>query len=108
MVVVSYRTGPKGWMDKKVFALWLEEPRACSKDTDGSDTFLYMDNCGGHVDTEELTAAAADINFKIRKLIANATDLIQPLDSFVISKIKDVWRQIWEQYKLDITLANKF
>ena len=48
--------------------------------------FLYMYNCGGHVNTPESKEAAAAINHKIRKLVANDTDLIQPLDFFSSQK----------------------
>ena len=41
------------------------------------------------------------INCSIRFLVANATHLVQPADSFVISKIKDVWKARWERYKFD-------
>ena len=37
---------------------------------------------------------------KIRKLPANATNLCQPANSFVISKIKDAWTQRWKAHKL--------
>jgi hypothetical protein len=31
--------------------------------------------------------------------VVAATDKIQPCDSFVISKIKDAWMEIWDDYK---------
>ena len=33
---------------------------------------------------------------------ANATDMGQPADSFVISKIKDAWRKRWDEYKVGL------
>ena len=59
----------------------------------GSEKFLCIYNCGGHVDTLESKEALAEINDQIRKLLANTTDLIHPLDSLVILKITDVWRE---------------
>ena len=59
---------------------------------DGLERILYMDNCGGHINRLESKEAAAAINYQIRKIMANAMDLIQPLDLFVISKMKDVRR----------------
>ncbi len=38
-------------------------------------------------------------NATLRYLVVAATDKIQPCDSFVISKIKDAWMEIWDDYK---------
>ncbi|CAM6010234.1 unnamed protein product [Sphagnum balticum] len=38
-------------------------------------------------------------NATLRYLVAVATDKIQPCDSFVISKIKNAWMEIWDNYK---------
>lgn len=99
---VCYRTGPKGWMDHQVFVQWLEEKRANPPDKYGRRKVIFMDNCSGHNDTNESVAALAKLNAEIRKLPANATDLCQPADSFIISKIKDVWRREWERKKIDM------
>ena len=99
---VCYRTGSKGWMDHQVFVQWLEEKRANPPDKYGRRKVIFMDNCSGHNDTNESVAALAKLNAEIRKLPANATDLCQPADSFIISKIKDVWRREWERKKIDM------
>ncbi|KAF1790076.1 hypothetical protein GQ600_21878 [Phytophthora cactorum] len=39
----------------------------------------------------------ADVCFR-----PNASDLCQPADSFVIAKIKDVWRSMWNGKKIDL------
>ena len=41
-------------------------------------------------------------NFELHHLPANATDLCQPADSFIISKIKDAWTNGWNKKKLDL------
>ena len=97
---VSYRTGPKGWMDQKLFVDWLSEPRAIDKDPAGRTRVIFMDNCSAHNETPEQLEALEKINAKIRKLPANSTHLCQPLDSFVIQKVKEVWRKEWEAEKL--------
>eukprot|EP00474_Spongospora_subterranea_P005517 CRZ05975.1 hypothetical protein [Spongospora subterranea] len=99
---VCYRTGPKGWNDSKVFPLWCREPRAIRKDPHGGQREIFMDNCGCHNVTDDLTSALNDLNAVIRKLPANATHLCQPCDSFVISKIKQEWSNAWESYKIDM------
>jgi DDE superfamily endonuclease len=83
---VCYRTGPKGWMDRKVFVQWLEEKRANPPDKYGRKKVIFMDNCSGHNDTPESIAALNKLNAELRRLPPNATDLCQPADSFIISK----------------------
>jgi len=50
---------------------------------------LYVDNCSGHNSNTRTEAALINIKHEMRKVPKNATDLVQPADSFVISKIKD-------------------
>jgi hypothetical protein len=59
-----------------------------------------MDNCGCHNETDELNDALADFITTIEKQPRNATDLFQPCDSFVISKIKQAWQAEWEAAKI--------
>jgi hypothetical protein len=59
---------------------------------------LYVDNCSGHKLTPSHREALAKANTELRFLPPNCTDLIQPADSFVIQKIKDAWRSLWDSY----------
>ncbi len=34
------------------------------------------------------------------------TDLVQPADSFIISKIKEAWSSSWNQKKIEMIRAN--
>ena len=61
-----------------------------------------MDNCSGHNETNAVLRLLREINTELRKLPANATDLVQPADSFAISKIKDAWRKRWDEYKVGL------
>ena len=105
---ICYRTGPKGWMDRKLFAEWVAETRANPQDPHGRQKVIFLDNCGGHNDTVESTTALRELNAVLRKLPANATDLCQPADSFIISKIKDVWKREWERKKIELIDDKKF
>lgn len=97
---VCYRSSPKGWMDSTVWKEWLSEPRAI-RNMDGENSrALFVDNCSSHGCNDDVEVALQRINTKLYKLPANATDLVQPADSFVIQKIKEVWRQKWDSYKL--------
>ncbi len=60
---------------------------------------IYVDNYGAHNDSPEVQTRLIGLKADIRKLVACATDMVQPCDSFVISKIKDEWTNQWEAYK---------
>ncbi|OWY93114.1 hypothetical protein PHMEG_00037609, partial [Phytophthora megakarya] len=105
---VSYRTGPKGWMSKKKFREYLTEPRAMRKDWKGRKKHIFLDNCSGHLSNDECPQELLELKAELRYLSANATDLCQPADSFVIAKIKDVWAQKWNQRKIDLIEGGKW
>lgn len=96
---VCYRTGPKGWIDRRVMLLWTKEKRALPALPNGQRRVLFLDNCAGHALTDDLKGSLVDINTEVRFFPANATDLLQPADSFVIQKIKTAWRKRWEEHK---------
>lgn len=96
-----YRTGPKGWNNMKTFPQWFCEARAYTADPYGCPKTLFVDNCGGHNMTKDLQAALQTTKTTLRCFRPCATDLVQPADSFVISKsIKDEWSRLWEAEKL--------
>eukprot|EP00644_Phytophthora_capsici_P014212 jgi/Phyca11/99493/e_gw1.3.1095.1 len=70
---VCYRTGPKGWMSKRVFREYLTEWRAMNADRRGRHKNIYLDNC-----SSQLT------------------------DSFVIAKIKNAWRCKWNHKRIEL------
>ena len=83
---VSYRSGPKGWMDTQVMHQWLQERRVITALPSGRKRILYNDNCSGYNKTVALSEAAIGINTEIRYFPKNATHLFQPCDYFVIQK----------------------
>jgi hypothetical protein len=60
-----------------------------------------VDNFNGHHDdgNGNMHVALESSNATLRYLVAVATDKIQLCYSFVISKIKDAWMEIWDDYK---------
>jgi hypothetical protein len=60
---------------------------------------IFVDNYGGHNDRAKVQDHIDRVRASIRKLVACATDKMKPCDIFVISKIKDEWSSIWEEYK---------
>lgn len=43
-----------------------------------------------------------ELNIELRYFPSNSTHLLQPADSFVISKIKDAWLKRWDEKKIDM------
>ena len=74
----------------------------------GRRRILLIDNCGGHCITLNVEQALSAMNTEIRFVPPNATDLIQPADSFVIQKLKDAWRLRGNRYKLEIISRGGF
>jgi len=99
---VCYRTGPKGWIDRRVMKLWVQERRTMPLLPDGRKRILVMDHCSGHNLTEELKNALNSFKTEIRFFPPNATDLLQSADSFVIQKLKAAWNKRWDKYKLEV------
>lgn len=104
---MSYRTQPKGWTDRKLFAEYFREKRAHYTRHSGERT-IFLDNASGHNDTDELRSSLETAKASLHFFPENATDLVQPADSFVISKIKDVWRANWDLKKVELIQANNW
>ena len=62
---VSYSTQPRAWMDNTVFEEWLREPCATDRDGGNCTWHLFMDNCSGHQQTENVTNQLLYINTEI-------------------------------------------
>ena len=90
-----------------MFVEWLKEPRAISGD--GRQlSHLFVDNCSSHVVDDEGQDVLDRKNILLHHLPKNATDLCQPLDSFVLKVFKDCWRQKWNNKKWDLITTNSF
>ena len=74
----------------------------------GRDTIMYLDNCGGHNGSENLTAALSETKTKLPYFPPCSTRLVQPCDSFVISKIKDERKRLWEVEKMLMIRADEW
>ncbi len=101
---VCYRTTKKSFITQKLWAQYLQEPRAHYHEhaTDRSkQRVIFVDNFNGHHDdgNGNMHAALESNNATICYLVAAATDKIQSCDSFVILKIKDAYMEIWDDYK---------
>ena len=95
-------------MDNNVFQKWLQEPRAISKDPGGRTRMLFLDNCSGHRLSDPVKEGLTNISTRLKFLPKNATHLCQPLDSFVIQKLKAYWRKQWEAKKIEMIRDNQW
>ena len=99
---VTYRTGPKGWMDRIVMAEYLGDQRNIRSLPNDETRHLFCDNCGGHNETAERDAMLQRIKTEMHFLPPNSTHCTQPADSFIISKIKTEWSKLWEEKKVEM------
>lgn len=95
-------------MDQALFVQWLREPRAICPLSSDRHRILFLDNCSGHTLTQKVLNALNEIRTTIRYLPPNTTHLCQPLDSFLIQKFKQIWRNKWDAEKLRLCKEQEF
>lgn len=83
-------------MEKRVFLQWLNEKRLSNHHSDVNKRVLQVDNVNTHDRTEEVRAGLQEINTEIWFFLYHASHLVQPLDRFVIHKLKTYWRIKWD------------
>lgn len=94
---VCYRTGPKGGIYITKMIECVKESRAIIHLLNGRKIVLLMDYFRSHGLTDDLRAELEKKGTEIRFLPANANDLVQPADLFVIQKTKAAWLEKWER-----------
>ena len=105
---VCYRSGPKGWMDTRVFEEWLSEKSIMAPLPGGKERVLFVDNASGHKMTATAIEALQKSSTSLKFLPKNSTDHCQPADSFIIQKINTVWRRMWDKKKLEMITKNEW
>ena len=88
---VSYRTGPKGWMDQTIFLEYFLEPRAYQVNLHYRQKIIWLDKYSGHALIPRLATVLATKNIVFKYLPPCSTHLCQPIDTFFILKVKDAW-----------------
>ena len=86
---ISYRIGPKGWMDHALFSKIFLEPHAFQPDLHGRTRIIWIDNCSSHRITPRLTTMLTEKQTILKFLPPCCTHLYQLANTFIISKIKD-------------------
>ncbi|ETP14177.1 hypothetical protein F441_10859 [Phytophthora nicotianae CJ01A1] len=59
---VCYRTGPKGWMDKRLFCEYGKAPRAQKPDRLGRKKTMFLDNCSSHLKEDKCAEELQKLN----------------------------------------------
>lgn len=88
-------------MDAVLWSELLRKPRVIQKNLGNKQRALFMDTCSSHIMNHSVDLVLHRIDTNLYKLPAKAIDLVQPVNSFVIQKIEDVWQLKWDIYKLD-------
>lgn len=84
---VTYRKGPKGWMDSLNMIALLLEPRVIKPFQSDKISDLFIDNRSSHNLTEDILGAGEAIRTN-QHYFPNTTELFKPCDAIVILKIK--------------------
>ena len=105
---VRYRTSPKGCMDGITCKKWLKDDKVFLPKHSGRPVVLFVDNCSSCVENEDVKNHLRCTRVILKKFPKNATDLVQPADSFVIQKIKDEWRRLWDLHRLQCVSEERF
>lgn len=90
-----YRSTPKGWTNGLIWHEWLSEPRLLPKLGQGKKRTLFVDNFSLHAADDDSDSELLEKSYTdLQKLVANVNELSQAADSFVIQKMKDLWRRL--------------
>lgn len=76
ILVVSYRSGPKGCMDTTVMLHWLSERKLIPPLHNGRMRICYVGSCSGHNETPQFSSALERINTKIVYFEPNITECV--------------------------------
>jgi hypothetical protein len=95
---VSYRSGPKSWMDQALFPKFFLELCAFQPDLHGRTKVVWIDNCSSHRITPRLTTVLTEKQTILKFSPPCCTHLCQPADTF----IKDAWTRHWEIKKTQL------
>lgn len=99
---VCYRSSPKGFMTEDLLTQYFKEVRVSWVDIGGQTKVQWMDNALEHKILLAIETALQLIKMELRHFPHNSTYLTQPVDSFVISKIKDAWMKRREEKKMEL------
>lgn len=85
---VCYRTVSKGWIDRRVITLWVQERSALSPLANKRKRVIFLDNYACNFVTPKLKLNLDEINKELSFFPPNSMDLIQLANCFIIQKIE--------------------
>ena len=88
---VYYQIGPKDWIDQALFVDFFEKPYAFQSDLHGHTKIIWVDNCTNHNLIPKLEVVLQAKHSILRYLLCYLIHLCQLVDTFIVSKTKDVW-----------------
>lgn len=98
---VCYRSSPSAFINGRLMTEWLEEPRCWGPGGPfASSRTLWMDNASGHCG-DDVEDTARRLRTTVNRFPPNATDKVQPADSFPIQRIKEHWRRLCERRNME-------
>ncbi|TYZ51192.1 hypothetical protein PybrP1_012005 [[Pythium] brassicae (nom. inval.)] len=101
-------TGPRGWMDRQVFAQWLAEDRCVRRDAHGMTQVVYLDNAAGHnengITRDILQKKSVQLCFLPPRAPISANRQMRTLNS----DLKRVRNEEWEKEKLRRAMPQRF
>lgn len=86
-------------MYQTIFPEYFAEPRTFQADVQQRSKVVWVGNCTSHMITPRLRSILAEKRICLRYLPPCAIHLCQPADTFIISKIKDVWTSVGKRRK---------
>lgn len=92
-------------MDRRVFREWIQEAKC---NPTGVNQTIFLDNAGGHNGNELLNECIKSTSIRLCYLPPNSTHLCQPADSFIIQKIKTLWKSEWDKEKFRLIEEDVF
>lgn len=96
---VCYRTSPTGWVDTAVLASCFGEGSGISSLPDGRKRVIFMEPSTWLPFAKELAKPLDGSNTELRFFPRNGGGLMQPVDTGIREKIKELWRDGWQQMK---------
>ena len=102
-----YSTSQSGWMEEANYVNWFEKQfyPAVKHLLDTGPVVLFLDGHYSHMSINLIKRARA-LNIHLFCLPPNTTHLLQPLDVGVFGLMKQRWRAILKQYKLETKATN--
>lgn len=103
---ILYLTSPNAEVGATVWSDWLYKSRAARSLPDHRERVLLVEGCSSHETRPDLENSLKKSWPQSVKLPPNATDLIQPADSFIIQNSEEAEKCGWEEYKMDCKSAD--